>query len=69
LSVFVVILSEAKDPDKLHPSIPLEPFNPHLQIVACPPSPAILLSSPETPETYARQAQSRGARVLLYPLH
>jgi hypothetical protein len=28
LPVFAVILSEAKDPDELHPPIPLEPFSP-----------------------------------------
>jgi hypothetical protein len=36
LSVVAVILSEAKDPETLHPPLPLEPFNPKTQAVPYP---------------------------------
>jgi hypothetical protein len=33
--VLAVILSEAKDPEALHPPTPLEPFNHYSQATAC----------------------------------
>jgi len=73
LSVFAVILSAAKDPDALHPPVPLEPFA-HNRQPWQPAKPALRsrtknLSSPQTRKTRANQGDSRGVVVPLHPLY